>query len=538
MNLRKLILIFVLHLFCLPFAGATGQAGEIIIIGRDTLVMLTCPIELDSVLRHKVFTYADVRDGSTGCWRGYIGWWRLENETLYLEKLVKESRDSLGREVVVDTKDIFNAYKQDGKIVASWFSGELRVVRGKCISYVHMGFQREYEDEWIYQVEQGKVISWQMYHNVARKTRIPSIDFMAWVVDLFNGDQFPELEDKHLFFKAKVLPRIDGSIDSLDIDICVMPSDSASRKSLHHREWIENDFTNPYTRAIKSYLEWLPEWEYFFIRGQVQANTWAWIPVAWEGKGCKARDQRCKLKSDADKLVLNDSVYRLREHPLQYDMNLFTRLRPLWQKALASGYLWTYFACWEIKDDRLYLVALYDGKTDKRIPLNCIFPCNTGEPVEASWYTGDLLLRGKSPLGEYFPLHQIYSEEIVCEVEKGKILRQVRYDNFFRKGDKVSLDQREKEVEDFNWEQFPELKDKKIVCEYSVLPRLDGTADSIQIKVIVTEKGDYRKYENVEDPRHPYVKICRDILEKVTSWQVIFERGKVREVRGFIYARE
>ena len=112
--MKKLVLLFVLYISCIRFAGATGQAGEVIIIGQDTLQLLSCPIEVDSVLSLKVSTCADRCGSSTGCWRGYIGWWRLENGTLYLEKLVKEDRDSLGREILIDTKDIFDAYNRDG----------------------------------------------------------------------------------------------------------------------------------------------------------------------------------------------------------------------------------------------------------------------------------------------------------------------------------------------------------------------------------------------------------------------------------------
>ncbi|MBC5621582.1 hypothetical protein [Butyricimonas hominis] len=535
--MKKLVLLFVLYISCIRFAGATGQAGEVIIIGQDTLQLLSCPIEVDSVLSLKVSTCADRCGSSTGCWRGYIGWWRLENGTLYLEKLVKEDRDSLGREILIDTKDIFDAYNRDGKIVASWFTGGLRVVKGECISYTHMDFWRDYEEEWIYRVEQGKVVSRQVYHNVSRKAAISSGDFIMWVADLFNGDQFPELKDKHLFFKARVLPRFDGSIDSMNIEICVMPSDSVSRKALRYRKWIKNDFSNPYTKAIKAYLELLPEWDYLSIRDQVRAYELAWDLVGWEGKGCKAYEEQCLLKSSADELSLNDSIYRLREHPLQYDMNLFTRLRSLWQKALLSGYLWKYFACWEIRNDRLYLVSLHDGKTKESIPLSYIFPQNAGEPVEASWYTGKLLLQGKGPLGQGFPLHKIYREEIVCEIEKGKIVRQTRYDNFFKEGNEKARNRYEKEIENFDWKQFPDLKDKNIDCQYRVYPRMDGTVDSVCINIILSEKNEPWKQEKIEDPRHPYVKICRDILGKVPSWEVILERGEVRTVKGIVLVR-
>jgi len=57
-------------------------------------------------------------------------------------------------EVTVDLNGIFDQYQDKrGRIVASWFSGELKVVSGEQIYYVHTGFNREYENETDYQVE-------------------------------------------------------------------------------------------------------------------------------------------------------------------------------------------------------------------------------------------------------------------------------------------------------------------------------------------------------------------------------------------------
>ena len=129
--MKKIVLLFIFSLSCFRFVGATGQCGEVIIIGRDTLQLLACPIGMDSVLSGMVNERTDKDGFCTGCWRGYVGWWRLENNTLYLEKLVDYHRSSEDKEVCIDTEGIFDAYKQDGKIVASWFSGiESRQGRG------------------------------------------------------------------------------------------------------------------------------------------------------------------------------------------------------------------------------------------------------------------------------------------------------------------------------------------------------------------------------------------------------------------------
>ena len=81
-------ILFVLCLLCFGSkAKATGQAAEIIIIGQDTLAMLACPLGQDSLLSVQVEERLSKESMSTGLWRGYIGFWRLENGKLYLEKI-------------------------------------------------------------------------------------------------------------------------------------------------------------------------------------------------------------------------------------------------------------------------------------------------------------------------------------------------------------------------------------------------------------------------------------------------------------------
>ena len=535
--MKKIVLLFIFSLSCLRFVGATGQCGEVIIIGRDTLQLLACPIGMDSVLSGMVNERTDKDGFCTGCWRGYVGWWRLENNTLYLEKLVDYHRSSEDKEVCIDTEGIFDAYKQDGKIVASWFSGELRVVKGECISYAHMGFARDYEREWVYQVEQGKVVSLQTYHNILKETAIPAHKAIYWIADLFNGDRFPELKDKHLYFKTRIIPREDGSIDSLDLETCVVPSDSALHEYKRNWKWVKNDFTSPYVRELKTCLELIPGWEYLLIQNEVQACGLIWEIAAWKGRGCKANDERNSLKFGADFLSWNDTVYRLREHPLQYDMNLFSRLYPLIRETLSSRHLWKYTARWKIRDSRLYLQSVHQNKNAESIPLSSIFSSNSGEPVEAFWYTGKLLLQREGQLGQGFPLHEIYRKEIECEIEKGKVIKRTVYNNFFKKGDSSSQDLCEKKISDFDWWEFPDLKNKQLWIRYVVSPLVDGSADSIHIEIRIEEESRVWEQVKIEDPQHPYVQICRQMLEEVSSWDVLFARGEVRVVNGLVHVK-
>lgn len=96
------------------------------------------------------------------------------------------------------------------------------MVGGKRIHDRGFGFGYDYEDEWIYHVEKGVVISKTTYRNERKEAALWYNLVSALVENLFNGDRFPELENKHLLAEVEVIPRPDGSIDSLDIRACVV----------------------------------------------------------------------------------------------------------------------------------------------------------------------------------------------------------------------------------------------------------------------------------------------------------------------------
>ena len=77
---------------------------------------------------------------STACWREYIGSWSIRQGKLYLTK-------------------IEGCFRLEGKdaLFADWFTGELRILNGRLLEYVHMGFDSVYGQEIILTLEQGVV---------------------------------------------------------------------------------------------------------------------------------------------------------------------------------------------------------------------------------------------------------------------------------------------------------------------------------------------------------------------------------------------
>lgn len=425
--MKKLYFILWVFLACFvvfPPVEVSGQS--VVLIEKDTFQMYSNPLGADSTLSAKVsdrlYDSCYIRDLPVS-----VEWWRLQNDSLFLEKIedcYSTVRSDDHKMVFMDLEGIFDDYVQDGKVFASWFSGELNVVGGECIHRGGMGFRSDYEDEWIYRVENGRVVSRSTYRNVWKET-VFSVEYTLPLIEtLFNGDRFPELANKYLLAKVQVISRPDGSIDSLGIAVRVVPDKSSiSQVRDNDGKWIENDFSNSYIQELKECVLLVPAWNYVKLCGRVHPQPGSELRV-WEGKGCKAvyRDSHWNFGM-TDTLRMDGRAYKLENYPLQYDMNLYARIRSLLRDEFTPRCLRGYTACWEIRDGFLYLISLRGAESGKIISFDVIFPGSDGSPIKAIWYTGELHLSTGNNLDYANSSRGNASEEISYKVRKGKILK-------------------------------------------------------------------------------------------------------------------
>ncbi len=85
---------------------------------------------------------------STACWRRYIGTWEIKNGKFYL----------------VSIKGIYKM-RTETPILADWFSGVIRIPRGKLLHYVHMGFGSVHEEEMHLKIVEGVVVDTKIIDN-------------------------------------------------------------------------------------------------------------------------------------------------------------------------------------------------------------------------------------------------------------------------------------------------------------------------------------------------------------------------------------
>jgi hypothetical protein len=122
----------------------TAQIHERLIFDGEETSMACCPplpeghpriVEASGEERED---RSDFLLGSTACWRGYEGTWEIRDGRFYLVGL-------RGRYRLTGGEPLF----------ADWFTGFLRIPRGKMLHYVHMGFASVYEGETHVLIERG-----------------------------------------------------------------------------------------------------------------------------------------------------------------------------------------------------------------------------------------------------------------------------------------------------------------------------------------------------------------------------------------------
>jgi hypothetical protein len=110
---------------------------------------------------------------SSGNWRGYVATWKIFDDTLYLQHV--ESWIG-GRKATLPR--LFGKKVRNGRVKATWFSGELRIPDGKQLQYVHMGYGSVYERDIILTIEKGRITNKAAIDNTQRQ--LPSELELQW----------------------------------------------------------------------------------------------------------------------------------------------------------------------------------------------------------------------------------------------------------------------------------------------------------------------------------------------------------------------
>jgi len=223
--MKKIIFTLILLAFVAMPGHATGQTPEVLSFDGNSWSMFYCPLDMVKQTKkwHKSKDFKK-NAWTTGCWRGYIGHWSIIDNKLILTEAVWEEAvtDSLKITKFVEVKlprvfKYYSKYATPQGIFASWVNDTIRIGRGDCIRYVHMGFDRNLEEEAYLIIKKGVVKKVEYFHNrIIQGRRIE--DFVKAINnDSISWNGIPENVNR-FFFSMKVNHDENGHIASFDLN--------------------------------------------------------------------------------------------------------------------------------------------------------------------------------------------------------------------------------------------------------------------------------------------------------------------------------
>ena len=262
--MKRLIFIFTL-IFVYIATYATGLEADIIYIDGAKWMLLGKPICSDSVLmKDMIAALPPQRSTSTANWDGYTAYWSIQQEKLCLDSIEyklydsetkKYRSESLPQDVLIR---VFEKYTDGKRIVASWFSYDIRVASGKRIYYEHTSYERNYENERIISIERGKVRSMKDFHNyILKGFSFSQLKNNADMREMFplHIEQYPELVDvKRIIFYIR-RARVDAQGNLVECEVKVYRPNDNPRLAAEMAEML---------------MAYHP-WQVYYINGEYQA---------------------------------------------------------------------------------------------------------------------------------------------------------------------------------------------------------------------------------------------------------------------------
>ena len=157
----------ILLLICINFIlCATEQESDYIKIDDIEHKLFTNPVY--ELLQFKDFhnkyitVINDIKDFSisSACWRGYIAYFEIKNDLLYLNDIIVHtvSLENIGRPEDRDISIYSKLFDSQKSFFCNFYSGILIIPTGECIKEIYSGYDSMYENYLIIKIRNGQVI--------------------------------------------------------------------------------------------------------------------------------------------------------------------------------------------------------------------------------------------------------------------------------------------------------------------------------------------------------------------------------------------
>ena len=134
-----------------------AQLPDIIILHGERMDLYSNPLELYWTLSKKK---RPAFQTSSTCKRGYIATWEILDKKLLLKSVDGNAEVSsfiFWKKVVRYSVGMLFSKARNRAIIATWFTGKIRIPQGNRTLYVHNEYDSRFEREMVITLEQGNV---------------------------------------------------------------------------------------------------------------------------------------------------------------------------------------------------------------------------------------------------------------------------------------------------------------------------------------------------------------------------------------------
>lgn len=226
----KRAIFFIIVTIIVMQAGATGQFSERLNYKGKNVQLHSLLLELNDELYRNITKRLPEDWYNTALWRKYIGHWKIENDSLFLDSIAVFQGDNLK---ALNINDLVLKYRlPDGRIFCSWVSDTLRIAEGECVRYEHMGWNQNYEKEWDILLKNGIVTEITPYINRIIVRGVSSDIEIMKVLSGFPIEKYPTV-DRIIFTVSNINIDSDYKINSYDIKLLrVAPKNSITEEDM------------------------------------------------------------------------------------------------------------------------------------------------------------------------------------------------------------------------------------------------------------------------------------------------------------------
>lgn len=149
-----------------------AQLPDIIIMNGKRMDLYSNPLEQYWSLKKKK---RPAFLSSSSCKRGYTATWEILNKKLLLKSIDGKAEKHFfifWKKIVPYSVTNLFSMARNRAIIATWFTGKIRIPQGNRTLYVHNEYDSRFEREMVITIERGNVVKTVVLDNVHQRLQV------------------------------------------------------------------------------------------------------------------------------------------------------------------------------------------------------------------------------------------------------------------------------------------------------------------------------------------------------------------------------